>query len=218
MSQNELKRLFTDPEKNCIRSLKNRESFAESAVRDFMPGSFNRLHKTVCDQLSLISERKRKTTGRFESLKASLHDLDIQNKMVEAKMSDKSTDDAITDCLSGFDQPCREFEAEVAAFVADLNHLEELVDQLDHCWSANASGEFKLAEELLPRMASCASLIRYACDRLSIGTTSMQQCRLKVRQESSRIVSWTLFRGIKAQDQAMMGGVQRLLLHVTILH
>ena len=114
-SHDELKGLFNDAEKNCVTLLGNEGGFAEFVTREFMPGSFNRLHKSVCDQMTLVSERKRKATERLDSLKRALHDLDIQDKVVEARMSDKSTDDAIKDCLSEFDQPCREYEAEVTA-------------------------------------------------------------------------------------------------------
>lgn len=76
-------------------------------------------------------------------------------------MSDKSTDEAISDCLSEFDQPCRDFEKDVTAIATELNQFESLVNQLDHCWLANIPGQLKLAEELIPRLVSCASSTRY---------------------------------------------------------
>jgi hypothetical protein len=160
----EQKRLFTDGEKGCIDSLKNSNSFTESVLRDFQPNSFPRLHKATCDQFLLLSEQKKKTTEKLERLKCSLRDFDVQNKIIEAKMTDKSTDDTITDCLSEFDQPCRDFETEVTTLVGELNHFEGLVNQLDHCWLASVPGQLKLAEELVPRLASCASSTRYIPD------------------------------------------------------
>ena len=136
-SYTEQKRLFTDGEKGCINALKSPDGFTESVLHEFQPASFSRLHKATCDQFLLLFDQKKRTIEKFEGLKNSLRDFDIQNKIIEAKMFDKCTDDTITDCLSEFDQPCRDFETEVAAFVSELNRLESLVSQLDHCWLAS---------------------------------------------------------------------------------
>ena len=160
-SHTEQKRLFTDGERDCINSLKSSDGFTESVLREFQSGSFSHLYKATCDQFLLFVEQKKRTIEKLERLKCSLRDFDIQNKIIEAKMFDRSIDDTIVDCLSEFDQPCRDFETEVAALLSELNRFEGLINQLDHCWLASIPGQLKLAEDLVPRLASCAPSTRY---------------------------------------------------------